>query len=101
MSTIDTDYEGQAPGGEAIARDRARELLSPVMGFVAATVGFAALARIFRRARAASLDIPLDDFLAQFQAGWAAVDDAAECRSMTLAERGNREQVAECVARHA
>jgi len=43
MSTIDTDYEGRAPGGEAVARDRARELLGPVMGFVAATVGFAAL----------------------------------------------------------
>ena len=43
MSTIDTDYKGQAPGGEAIARDRARELLGPVMGFVAATVAFAAL----------------------------------------------------------
>ena len=43
MSTIDTNYEGRAPGGEAVARDRARELLGPVMGFVAATVGFAAL----------------------------------------------------------
>jgi uncharacterized protein len=43
MSTIDTDYEGQAPGGDAIARARGRELLGPVMGFVAAAVAFAAL----------------------------------------------------------
>lgn len=43
MSTIEPTYEDPTVGGEAIARDRARELLGPVMGFVAVTVGFAAL----------------------------------------------------------
>jgi FtsH-binding integral membrane protein len=42
MSSIDTTYGEPAPG-EAIGRDRARELLGPVMGFVAVTVGFTAL----------------------------------------------------------
>jgi hypothetical protein len=35
MSTLGTNYDGPALGGEAIARDRDRELLGPVMGFVA------------------------------------------------------------------
>jgi FtsH-binding integral membrane protein len=43
MSTIESTYDDPTVDGEAIARDRARELLGPVMGFVAATVGFAAL----------------------------------------------------------
>lgn len=42
MSTINTTYEGRALGGEAIERD-AGALLGQVMGFVAVTVGFAAL----------------------------------------------------------
>ena len=42
MSSIDTTYGAPTPG-EAIGRDRARELLGPVMGFVAVTVGFTAL----------------------------------------------------------
>jgi modulator of FtsH protease len=42
MSTIRTTYNDPALGGEAIERD-ARELLGQVMGFVAITVGFAAL----------------------------------------------------------
>jgi hypothetical protein len=32
MSTIEPTYEDPAVGGEAIARDRGRELLGPVMG---------------------------------------------------------------------
>ncbi len=43
MSTYDTTYNDQDRGGEAIARERARELLGQVMGYVAVTVGFAAL----------------------------------------------------------
>ena len=43
MSTLGSNYDDSALSGEAIARDRARELLGPVMGFVAVAVGFAAL----------------------------------------------------------
>jgi hypothetical protein len=43
MSTLDTSYDDPVVGGAATPRDRARELLGPVMGFVAVTVGFAAL----------------------------------------------------------
>jgi Inhibitor of apoptosis-promoting Bax1 len=42
MGTIGTTYDDQAVGAEAVERD-ARELLGQVMGFVAVTVGFAAL----------------------------------------------------------
>jgi FtsH-binding integral membrane protein len=42
MSTTGTTYDDPALAGKAIARD-ARELLGQVMGFVAVTVGFAAL----------------------------------------------------------
>jgi modulator of FtsH protease len=42
MSTIRTTYDDAALGGKAIERD-ARELFGEVMGFVAVTVGFAAL----------------------------------------------------------
>ena len=43
MSTFNTAYDDPAVGNEAIAHDRSRELLGQVMGYVAATVGFAAL----------------------------------------------------------
>src|SRR4051812_6166155 len=43
MSTVETSYDEPAVGGEAITRDRARELLGQVMGFVAVTVAFTAL----------------------------------------------------------
>ena len=42
MSTVKTTYDDPAFGGEAIERD-ARALLGQVIGFVAVTVGFAAL----------------------------------------------------------
>ena len=42
MSAIGTAYDDPTLGGEAVERD-ARELLGRVMGFVAVTVGFAAL----------------------------------------------------------
>jgi FtsH-binding integral membrane protein len=43
MSTIGTSYDEPTVGSEAITRDRARELLGQVMGFVAVTVAFTAL----------------------------------------------------------
>jgi modulator of FtsH protease len=43
MSTFDATYDDPALGREAIAHDRARELLGQVMGYVAVTIGFAAL----------------------------------------------------------
>jgi modulator of FtsH protease len=43
MSTVKTTFDTPAVGSEAAARDRTRELLGQVMGFVAVTVGFAAL----------------------------------------------------------
>jgi len=43
MSTSGPAYSQPTLGGEAIARDRTRELLGQVMGFVAVTVGFSAL----------------------------------------------------------
>jgi FtsH-binding integral membrane protein len=43
MSTFNTTYDDRAIGGDTIAHDRARELLGQVMGYVAVTVGFAAL----------------------------------------------------------
>jgi modulator of FtsH protease len=43
MSTVKTTFDTAGVGGEAAARDRTRELLGQVMGFVAVTVGFAAL----------------------------------------------------------
>jgi FtsH-binding integral membrane protein len=43
MSALKTTYDDRALAGEAITRDRTRELLGQVMGFVAVTVGFAAL----------------------------------------------------------
>ena len=42
VSTINTTYDHPTLGGEAIERDT-RKLLGEVMGFVAVTVGFAAL----------------------------------------------------------
>ena len=43
MSTFKTTYDGPALAGDEIAHDRARALLGQVMGYVAVTVGFAAL----------------------------------------------------------
>jgi FtsH-binding integral membrane protein len=43
MSTLNTPYDSQARAGEAVAHDHARALLGQVMGYVAVTVGFAAL----------------------------------------------------------
>jgi modulator of FtsH protease len=43
MSALKTAYDDRALAGGAITRDRTRDLLGQVMGFVAVTVGFAAL----------------------------------------------------------
>jgi len=43
MSTFTPTYGDRALGRESIARDRAREILGQVMGYVAVTVGFTAL----------------------------------------------------------
>jgi FtsH-binding integral membrane protein len=43
MSALKTTYADRALAGGAITRDRARELLGQVMGFVAVTVGFSAV----------------------------------------------------------
>jgi FtsH-binding integral membrane protein len=43
MNTIDTSYDDKNLSGEPIARDRGRALFGQVMGFVAVTLGFAAL----------------------------------------------------------
>ena len=43
MSALKTSYDDRALAGGVITRDRARELLGQVMGFVAVTVGFSAL----------------------------------------------------------
>jgi modulator of FtsH protease len=43
MSTFNTEYDGQAVSGDAVAHDRTRALLGQVMGYVAVTVAFTAL----------------------------------------------------------
>jgi FtsH-binding integral membrane protein len=43
VSTFNTTHDDPALGGQAIAPDRARALLGQVMGYVAVTIGFAAL----------------------------------------------------------
>jgi FtsH-binding integral membrane protein len=43
MSTLNTSYDDPARAGDAVAHDPARALLGQVMGYVAVTVGFAAL----------------------------------------------------------
>jgi FtsH-binding integral membrane protein len=49
MTSFTTTYDDPALGGEAIARDDARKLLGQVMGYVAITVGFAALGAFLGR----------------------------------------------------
>jgi hypothetical protein len=43
VSTLHSTYDDPAAGAGAIARDRTHALLGQVMGYVAVTVGFAAL----------------------------------------------------------
>ena len=59
MSTVNTPYDGPAPAGSAIAPDRARALLGQVMGYVAVTVGFAALGAYLGRDLSGALGLVL------------------------------------------
>src|SRR3954466_13196520 len=43
LRPMNDTYAAPAPAAEAIARDRSRELLGQVMGYVAVTLGFTAL----------------------------------------------------------
>src|SRR6185312_11768173 len=52
-------------------------------------------------AGAAPVELRLDVGLAQLEAGRAAVDDAADRRTVAFAEVGDAKQVAEGAARHA
>jgi FtsH-binding integral membrane protein len=58
MSTFNTTYDTQPIRGEAIAHD-ARKLLGQVMGYVAVTVGFAALGAYLGRALSGAIGLLL------------------------------------------
>ncbi len=58
---------------------------------------FAALTHELRSAGTASVDVALQVVLAQFKSGRAAVDDASQRGSVTLAEGRHREQFADRV----
>jgi FtsH-binding integral membrane protein len=49
MTSFNTTYDDAALGGEAIGQDDTRKLLGQVMGYVAITVGFAALGAFLGR----------------------------------------------------
>ena len=59
MSTVNTPHDGPALGASAIAPDRARALLGQVMGYVAVTVGFAALGAYLGRDLSGALGLVL------------------------------------------
>jgi FtsH-binding integral membrane protein len=59
MSTVNTPYDDPALAGTASAPDRARALLGQVMGYVAATVGFAALGAYLGRDLSGGLGLVL------------------------------------------
>jgi uncharacterized protein len=82
MSTFKTTYDDPALGGEAIAHDRARELLGQVMGYVAVTVGFAALGAYLGR------DLSGVTGLVLFIAGFATIV------GLNIAAARGREQLA-------
>jgi modulator of FtsH protease len=81
MST--TTYNDPAPAGIPVARDRARALLGQVMGYVAVTVGFAALGAYLGRDLSGGTGIVL--FIAAFAAvlGLNAAA-AAGCRQLAI-----------------
>jgi FtsH-binding integral membrane protein len=76
MNTIDTTYDEPTLGGQATARDR--ELLGPVMGYVAVTVGFAALGAYLGRDLSGALGLVL--FVAAFGTVFALNSAAARRR---------------------
>ncbi len=59
MSTFKTAYDGPAFAGDEVAHDRARALLGQVMGYVAVTVGFAALGAYLGRGLSGELGLAL------------------------------------------
>src|ERR1700733_15115211 len=63
-------------------------------------VGFAPLTHELRAAGATPVDVTLQIGRFQRQSRGTAVDDAAQCRPVALAEAGDREQSAYGVARH-
>ena len=59
MSMPDATYDASSLDGSAIAHDRARELLGQVMGYVAVTVGFAALGAYLGRELSGAIGLVL------------------------------------------
>jgi FtsH-binding integral membrane protein len=59
MSTFKTAYDDQALRGAAVPTDRARQLLGQVMGYVAVTVGFAALGAYLGRDLSGAIGLAL------------------------------------------
>jgi FtsH-binding integral membrane protein len=66
MSTLNTSYDDPARAGDAVAHDPARALLGQVMGYVAVTVGFAALGAYLGRDLSGGIGLLL--FIAAFAA---------------------------------
>ena len=64
-------------------------------------VGFAPLGRVFRLARAAPVQVPLQIRFGERQPRRAAVHHRAQRRAVALAKGGDRERLSEGVARHA
>jgi hypothetical protein len=78
MSTVKTTFDTPGVGSEAAVRDRTRELLGQVMGFVAVTVGFAALGAYLGRDLSGATGILL--FIAAFACIFALNSAATRCR---------------------
>jgi FtsH-binding integral membrane protein len=82
VNTFKTTYDESALGDAATARDRSRELLGQVMGYVAVTVGFTALGAYLGR------DLSGATGLVLFIAGFAAIV------GLNVAAAKGREQLA-------
>jgi hypothetical protein len=61
-------------------------------------VGFAPLCGMSRFAGLAAIQVALQILFAKFHSRRTAIDDAAQRRTMTLSEAGDREQFAEAVS---
>ncbi len=64
-------------------------------------VRFLALGDEFRLSRTAAIQVALDVSLGECNAGWTAIDHAADRRPMALAKGRDPKQMAETVVRHA
>ncbi len=89
VGVLDEDADGRA-GGAALEHT----------GEDLHRVGFVALTDELRRAGAAPVDVALQIGLAQLESRRAAVDDATQRGSVTLAEGRHREQSADRITRH-